>query len=603
MVRLCAVLAFVILSQCVLAQGVTRYIHHDAAKKNIKEIYQVKDTIRNVLHGRFISYFLNGNIESKGQFINNETTGVWEFYYETGNLKMRGILRQNSNYGVWEYFFESGQKSMEGMINGKLKEGEWKVYYESGVLKETGSYVANKREGIWKTYFEDGVVRGEIEYSDDHGRYTEYFHSGKVMAEGPRAGNKNVGHWRYFAEEGGALQSEGDFVNGKKEGEWKFYYSSGKLSSIGKYENDEPSGLWMYYFEDGTISSKGEFVEGKRNGYWSTLNNDRSLKSEITYRNGSGEYREFYPDKKLKVKGPIVEGKNQGKWEYFFKSGKLEGECEFDKGEGTYMGYYPSGSLQTKGRMEDDLRVGTWELYEEDGKLSGYYKPFYDDKVLVNEINSLINKSKPVVPAPVHTANKGFYYFRPHFPEYRGVIVEGNPALGFMGSMPFGIEFYNQERLGHEFEFEGIRKPFFAGDSDVPPNKIFERGYAIAVRQKFYNPMQMGMWYFAQEIRLTNVGHFSNVSFTQAPARLITASSSEQKAEYGVLLGARLMQQNNGDGFTMDAYVGYAVGYRSFDVDPLYEEVFSTINQNKFSQTFRFGLNFGYSFSFDGRRR
>lgn len=607
MIRLCSVVVFLFLSRCVLAQSITRYIYHDAAKKNIKEIYQVKDTIRNQLHGRFISYFLNGNIESKGQFINNETTGVWEFYYETGNLKMRGILRQNSNYGVWEYFFESGQKSMEGMINGKLREGEWKIYYESGVVKETGTYVANKREGIWKTFFEDGVVKGEIEYQDDHGRYTEYYHSGKVMAEGPRAGSKNVGRWRYFAEEGGALQSEGDFVNGKKEGDWKFYYASGKLSSIGKYEKDEPTGLWMYYFEDGTISSKGEFVAGKRNGYWNTLNKDGSLKSEVTYRNGSGEYREFYPDKKLKVKGPIVDGKNQGKWEYYFPDGKLEGEAQFDKGKGTYMGYYPSGSLQTKGQIEDDHRVGTWELYEEDGKLSGYYKPFYDDQVLVNEINSLLNKSKPVaaVSSPARVVNKGFYYFRPHFPEYRGVIVEGNPALSFRGSMPFGIEFYNQERLGHEFEFEGIRKPFFVDDSDVSPNKVFERGYAIAIRQKFYNPMKMGMWYFAHEMRFTNVGHFSNIDFTQTTTVpvLITASSSEQKAEYGVLLGTRLMQKNNGDGFTMDAYVGYAAGYRNFDVDPSYKEVFQSVNQQKFSQTFRFGLNFGYSFSFDGRRR
>ena len=82
-----------------LAQGVTRFIYHDAAKKNLKEIYQVKDTVLNTLHGRYISYFLNGNIESKGQFMSNETTGMWEFYFETGNLRMRGILRQNSNYG------------------------------------------------------------------------------------------------------------------------------------------------------------------------------------------------------------------------------------------------------------------------------------------------------------------------------------------------------------------------------------------------------------------------------------------------------------------------------------------------------------------------
>lgn len=64
-----------------------RYTYHDAEKKVIKEVYQVKDTIQNILHGRYVSYFLNGNLESKGQFVNNETSGVWEFYYETGNLK------------------------------------------------------------------------------------------------------------------------------------------------------------------------------------------------------------------------------------------------------------------------------------------------------------------------------------------------------------------------------------------------------------------------------------------------------------------------------------------------------------------------------------
>ncbi|MDZ7648799.1 MAG: hypothetical protein U5K54_17385 [Cytophagales bacterium] len=106
-----------------LAQGIARYSYHDADKLNPKEIYHVKDTIQNILHGRYISYFLNGNMESKGQFVNNESSGVWEFYYETGNIKMRGILRQNSNYGVWEYFYENGQKSMEGTINNKLREG------------------------------------------------------------------------------------------------------------------------------------------------------------------------------------------------------------------------------------------------------------------------------------------------------------------------------------------------------------------------------------------------------------------------------------------------------------------------------------------------
>lgn len=589
---------FILMPCALFGQGFTRYSYHDPEKKNLKEVYQVKDTISNVLQGKYISYFLNGNIESKGQFQNNETNGVWEFYYVTGKLKMRGALKQNSNFGLWEYFYESGIKSMEGTINNKEREGIWKVYYESGELKETGEYVHNKRSGLWKTFFEDGTKRGEIEYADDHGRFTEYYHSGNVFAEGPRSGNRNVGHWRYY-DEGGTLLSEGEYVNGKKQGEWKNYYSSGKVSSSGNYENDNAVGQWNYFFEDGTLSSSGEFVGGKKNGYWSAYNPAGKLISEITYNGGSGEYREYYASGKLKSKGLIQDGKSQGTWKYYYEDGKLEGECEFDQGKGNYVGYFPSGSLQTKGVIENDLRVGTWELYEEDGKLSGYYKPVYDgDKNLAREINSITKAQTKVS----NSSRKGFYYFDSRYREYRGVIIQGNPLATFVGSFPMGIEFYNEERLGHEFEFEAIRDPFYMADAQVAKDQVFERGYAIAIKQKFYNTMKVGMWYFAHEVRFTNLSHYANIDLPQAPGNMFTATASEQRAEYGVLLGARLMQNNRGDGFTIDVNIGYGIGYRNFNTEPIFEETFQSVNQDKLSQTFRFGLNFGYSLSFDGKR-
>lgn len=574
---------------------VKRYTYHDAEKKVIKEIYQVKDSIQNELHGRYISYFLNGNIESKGQFVNNETSGVWEFFYETGNIKMRGILRQNSNYGLWEYYYENGQKSMEGNINNRLREGVWKIYYESGDLKESGTYAANKRTGLWRTYFQDGALRGEIEYTDDHGRFTEYYHSGKVLAEGPKAGVKPVGHWRYFSENG-ILESEGEFIDGKRNGIWKHYYPSAKVSAEGSYENDEPVGTWNYYFEDGTLSASGEYKGGKKNGYWNSFAPGGKKRSEINYVLGSGEYREYYPSGKLKVKGKIENEKNNGLWSYYTEDGKLEGECDFVLGTGTYKGYYASGSLQTKGTIENDLRIGTWELYEEDGKLSGYYKPIYENNILVN--TSTVKSTSE----NKRESRRGFMYFNPRYPEYRGVIIQGNPILTFAGQLPMAVEFYNEERLGHEFEFVAIRNPFFTADENVARDKVFDRGYAIAVKQKFYNPMKTGMWYFAHEVRFTNVGYFANTDFPLIPGTTFTASASEQRAEYGLLVGLRLMQRNNGDGITIDAFTGYGLGYRGFDVEPRFQEVFADVNQDKFSHTFRIGISFGYAMSFGGRR-
>jgi uncharacterized protein len=577
-------------------QGITRYTYHDTEKKKIKEVYQVKDTISNILQGRYVSYFLNGHIESKGQFYNNETTGVWEFYYESGNLQMRGILRQNSNYGVWEYFYENGQKSMEGAIEGRLRERTWKIYYESGELRETGEYKGNKRTGSWLTYFEDGAKKGEITYLNDYGKFTEYYRSGAIFAEGPKAGTKNVGHWRTYAEDG-TFASEGEYNSGKKNGEWKFYYPSGKLAALGQYESEEPVGLWTYYFESGKVSSQGEFVKGNKNGYWNSFNKDGTLRSEITYVNGTGEYKEYYPSGQLRIKGQMVNEKNQGKWQYFFDDGKLEGECDFDKGKGTYYGYYPNGSLQTKGEIVNDLRVGTWDLYEQDGNLTGYYKPIYESKNLADAINSMAEKSR--VPLPYTNAKKkyrAFSYFEPRDPEYRSVIIQGNPAFMFAGFFPLGIEFYNQERLGHEFSFEGIRDPFFSSDGQVSIGKNYTRGYAFSLKQKFYNPWKTGMWYFAHEIRFSNIGHYANIPFNGS---FISITAPEQRVEYSVLLGSRLLQRSSRDGFTLDAFVGYGVGYRDVSIDEQSKQYFSSVQTDHFSHVVRFGLNIGYSFSFD----
>jgi antitoxin component YwqK of YwqJK toxin-antitoxin module len=600
------VLAVVATAGCerLMAQPVTRYTYYDPERKNLKEIYQVKDTIKNELHGRYISYFLSGSIESKGQFVNNETTGIWEFFFESGNLKMKGILRQNSNYGRWEYFFENGQKSMEGTINGNNKEGEWKIYYESGELREQGNYQQNKRNGLWHTFFEDGTRKGEIEYTEDYGRFTEYYHSGKVYGEGPRLANRNVGHWRYF-DENGALSAEGGYTNGVRKGPWKFYFPSGKIYCEGDYENDQPNGKWTYYFEEGMVSSSGVFTSGKKNGYWPTLNRDGSVSSETRFERGTGEYKEFYPDRTLRIMGTLRDGKREGQWLYFRPDGSREGVCNYAEGKGVYTGYYPSGAIQTEGEMDDSQRVGTWELYEQDGTLAGYFKPLVENETLANQIQTLARQHvAPPKPASAvrRTARRGFTYFQPRNPEYQSMIVGLNPMTMFIGQMPLGVEFYNQERLGHEFGFEGLREPFFAADTQIPIDRIFTRGYAISVRQKFYNPTKAGMWYFAHEIRFVNSSHYNKTDIIgQSPSRQILASASEQRAEYGILLGIRLMQKNDGDGFTLDAFAGYGLGYRRFEVEPLYSDYFSAVNRERFSQSFRFGLNFGYSFSFDGR--
>jgi hypothetical protein len=108
------------------------------------------------------------------------------------------------------------------------------------------------------------------------------------------------------------------------------------------------------------------------------------------------------------------------------------------------------------------------------------------------------------------------------------------------------------------------------------------------------------MWYFGQEIRFTNLGHFVNQTQvnSQTPDDIFTFNAVEQRIEWGALLGYRIMRRNDAKGFTIDIFISGDIGYRGFDVDPEYVTFFENINQDKFSKTFHFGLNLGNVFSF-----
>ena len=599
-----SILIFFFILTTVAQAQIERYTWHDEEKNKIKEVYHVRDTFANILEGTYLSYHINGRMESRGHFSNNETVGKWEFYYETGNLKMAGNLKPGSNDGYWEYYFENGKKSMEGEITGKRRRGEWKIYYESGELKEQGSFKDNKREGIWIGFYEDGNKKSETNYTYGNGNSTEFYASGEKRARGPKSDARNVGLWRFFYKDG-SLEAEGHYQNGKKTGDWKYYHKNGQLSAAGRFLSGEADGAWLYYHENGQVSTKGEFIEGRKSGYWGLFNDDGSVKGETQYENGKGVYREFYPGGNVKVQGMITEEKNQGKWKYYYEDGKLEGECNFIDGRGEYFGYYPDGTLQTKGIIDNGQKVGRWELYRNDGTLSGYYKPIY------NQANiQLARAPQPRIVREYGVADyrfrgKKFKYFDPKINEFHGVIVQGNPFFSFLGRVPFGVEFYLQERLGHEFEFEGIRDPFYMSDDDVAKDEVFERGYALAMKQKFYNPDdKYGLWYFGHEVRFTNLNHFANVNTPSSPESLVRASASERKLEYSVMLGYRLMQNTTDKGFTVDGFLSVGTGYRYFDVDDGFDQVFDELNQGNISFAFNFGVNIGYTFALArGRRR
>ena len=96
-------------------------------------------------------------------------------------------------------------------------------------------------------------------------------------------------------------KSQVHYLNGKREGEAKFYYKNGNLIGKGNYKNDKKDGLWEFFASDG-----GKIVE-------------------VNYKNGlfDGIVTEYFENGQINTVSNYVQGKKEGEEKQYYMSGKL----------------------------------------------------------------------------------------------------------------------------------------------------------------------------------------------------------------------------------------------------------------------------------------
>lgn len=123
----------------------------------------------------------------------------------------------------------------------------------------------------YKKYWENGKLN-ELGQLDGDGKKTGefkfYYEDGILHAKvnymkGSANGKSSNYHWR-----SGKLWDEGKYIEGEKTGEWKNYYETGELSSITNYVNGEKSGECKYFYQSGKLWQIGNYQNGKEAGEW-----------------------------------------------------------------------------------------------------------------------------------------------------------------------------------------------------------------------------------------------------------------------------------------------------------------------------------------------
>jgi antitoxin component YwqK of YwqJK toxin-antitoxin module len=99
-----------------------------------------KGIISEPLSGTGETWHDNGQLESRGTFVDGNRHGVWEYFYDNGQLWARGTYVDGKAHGVWEWFHENGHPCMRGAYESGKRHGVWEWFYKNGKLFERRTY-------------------------------------------------------------------------------------------------------------------------------------------------------------------------------------------------------------------------------------------------------------------------------------------------------------------------------------------------------------------------------------------------------------------------------------------------------------------------------
>ena len=227
-------------------------------------------------------------------------------------------------------------------------------------------------------------------------------------------GKVNKYHWSSWS-----LESSTNYVDGKRQGEYKEYYKAAdSLPYIYEYEDVETSvfikngdTIDFFMFKVGQISLEANFVDGKLNGESKTYYKTGELYSSTNYVDGKrqGEYKEYHKaadslpyNYEYEDVETSVFIKNGDTIDFFmFKVGQISLEANFVDGKlnGESKTYYKTGELYAIKFVKDDKLHGESKTYYKTGELKSL-------EYWVN--NSLKNfkeysKSGELIPPPEHS--------------------------------------------------------------------------------------------------------------------------------------------------------------------------------------------------------
>lgn len=127
-----------------------------------------------------------------------------------------------------------------------------------------GLAACNKPEPVTKSTWPDGSPKLVVFYMKENGTKTkvkeaQYYENGQMEYTGTfDPDGRRHGDWKYWYDNGN-LWSEGTFEHGDRAGNKKVYWPSGLLRYEGQYKDNREAGVWKFYNQEGRQDNEVDF--------------------------------------------------------------------------------------------------------------------------------------------------------------------------------------------------------------------------------------------------------------------------------------------------------------------------------------------------------
>ncbi len=352
--------------------------------------------------GQFTAY-AHGHVVTTGQLNDSIKNGLWKEYYPGTDQIFREANYKNGKFdGSVITYFENGQKKKEEQYRDGWQSGIQKTYYKNGMLKSAETWDYNVPDGP-ASYYDStsGQKTKDLTYFTDqtnlvqlNGYCANYYEPGSIKTEGTFIYGEKNGEWKFYDENGrltsikyfekGLLSGpflqyypatakkavEGNYKDHKREGVFRYYFpNSDSLSGVEYYKNDSADGHFVYYSKPGVVKTTGDYASGRMTGEWRVYYNNGKIRSVENYLNdkkqGPAKYFDSITGYVLQA-GQYANDGPDGEWTFFGEDTHQKAAVmHFANGmaDGSINAYDKNGRLVFKGNFSEGQKNGQWITY------------------------------------------------------------------------------------------------------------------------------------------------------------------------------------------------------------------------------------------------